>query len=86
MQVQINVRVDERTAEALDGLAAEEGKTRAELVRDALTARLAEARRSRIDVGYERAYAEHPETPHDLRRAEEAATRLTGDEPWKPWW
>ncbi|MDP9452954.1 MAG: ribbon-helix-helix protein, CopG family [Actinomycetota bacterium] len=86
MSVQINIRVDERTVEALDHLAAEEGRTRAEVVRDALVRRLAEARRARIDLTYGQAYAEQPETPDELRRAEQAAARLTAEEPWEPWW
>lgn len=86
MQIQINIRVDQSTAEALDALAAEEGRTRAEIVREALSRRLAEAKRSRIDVAYERAYADRPETPDELLRAEQAAVRLISDEPWEPWW
>lgn len=84
--LQINIRVDEGTAKALDDLAAEEEKTRAEVLREALMWRLADAQRSRIDRAYENAYTRHPETPEELRRAEEAAIRLTGDEPWIPWW
>lgn len=86
MQIQINIRVDQSTAEALDHLAAEEGRTRAEIVREALSRRLAEAKRNRIDVAYERAYADRPETPDELLRAEQAAARLISDEPWEPWW
>lgn len=86
MSVQINIRIDDRTGQALDDLAAEEGRTRAEVVRDAVVRRLTEVASDRIDDAYRRAYAEQPETPGELRRAERAAARLTGDEPWEPWW
>ncbi len=86
MSVQINIRVDERMVEALDQLAAEEGKRRGEVVREAFLRRLAEARSARTDLIYERAYGEQPDTPDELRRAEQAAARLTADEPWEPWW
>lgn len=86
MSVQINIRVDGPTVEALDALAADEGSTRAEIVRDALVRRLADVARDRIDRAYHRAYTADPETPEELRRAERAAARLTGDESWEPWW
>jgi hypothetical protein len=86
MATQINIRVDDQTAGALDELAIRQGITRAEVVRDAVVRRLAEVKAERIDTAYARAYAEHPETPDELRQAERTAARITGDEPWEPWW
>lgn len=86
MSTQINIRIDDLTAQALDGLAAELGRTRAEIVREAVLQRLAIAAANRIDDAYRDAYREHPESRDELRRAGQVAARLTREEPWEPWW
>lgn len=86
MSTQVNIRLDDHSLATLDAIAAAEGRTRAEVVRDAVQRRLDEDRRARLDASYRRAYEEHPETIEDLERAERSAHRLTGDEPWEPWW
>lgn len=86
MAVQINIRIDERTAQALDDLAAELGCTRAEIAREAVLQRLATAAANRIDDAYRYAYKEHPESSVELLRAGQVAGRLTREEPWEPWW
>jgi hypothetical protein len=54
------------------------------VVRDAVARRLDQAAADRIDAAYRSAYGEHPETPDELRRAQQTARRLTGEEPWAP--
>ncbi|MGH8931948.1 MAG: ribbon-helix-helix domain-containing protein [Egibacteraceae bacterium] len=86
MTVQVNVRFDEDTVDALDAIAAEEGRTRAEIVRDAVHHRLEAAASARVGAAYQRAYEEQPETDDELQRAERSAQRLTSEEPWEQWW
>ena len=86
MTTQINIRLDDQTVAGLDRIAEQEGRTRAEVVRDAVNRRLHAAAGERVANAYRRAYSEHPETPEELRRAEAAASRLTEDESWEPWW
>lgn len=42
--------------------------------------------RRHTDAAYRRAYEELPETSDELQRAEQAARRLTSEEPWERWW
>lgn len=35
---------------------------------------------------YRSSYLQQPETAYELGRAEQAAKRLTDEEPWVPWW
>ncbi|HEV8627147.1 MAG TPA: ribbon-helix-helix protein, CopG family [Acidimicrobiia bacterium] len=86
MAVQINIRLDDTTAAALDDVAAKEGVTRAELVRMAVIRLIQAAERAASASAYRRAYEDRPETRGDIRRAERAATRLTSDESWERWW
>lgn len=86
MSIQVNIRLDEDVVEALDELAAQEGWTRTELVRDALERRLHEESRRRTDVAYRKAYETQPESRDEVRRAARAASRLTSEEPWERWW
>jgi len=86
VSTQINLRFDDDTTAALDELAAKQGRTRAEVVREAVHRRLTEEAGERIGDAYRSAYGEHPETPVELERAERSASRLTSDEPWEPWW
>lgn len=86
MSTQINLRFDERTVAALDDLAAQEGRSRSDVVRDAVARRLAESESDRIDAAYEAAYREHPETAEELERAHQNALRLIAEESWEPWW
>lgn len=86
VSVQVNLRLDDDIVVALDEIAAEEGRTRTDVVRDAVERRLAEQARRQTDAAYRRAYEEQPETEDELRRAEQAACRLTSEEPWERWW
>ncbi len=86
MAVQINVRFDDELVEALDALASEEGRSRPEVVREAVVHWLAQSRRAKEDEAYRRAYEEHPETPEELEEAEQNAARLVAEEPWERWW
>lgn len=86
VSTQINLRFDDATVAALDALGAEQGLTRAEVVRDAVRLCLDEANADRAGAAYRQAYADHPETAGELDRAKRSAARLTTDEPWEPWW
>lgn len=86
MATQINIRLDDATVAALDGVAAREGVTRAEMVRMAVLRLLQAAERAAAASAYRDAYEEHPETAGDLRRAGRAAGRLTSEESWERWW
>ncbi len=86
MTVQVNIRLDQDIVDALDVIAEEEGRTRAEIVRDAVRHRLEAAASARASVAYQRAYEEQPETDDELDRAERSARRLTSEEPWERWW
>lgn len=86
VSVQVNLRLDDDVVVALDEIAAEEGRTRTEVVRDAVERRLGEQARRHTDAAYRRAYEEQPETSDELRRAAHAASRLTSEEPWERWW
>ncbi|MGH8909316.1 MAG: hypothetical protein ACRD0K_23185 [Egibacteraceae bacterium] len=66
-------------------MAAEEGRTRAEIVGDAVLQRLEAAARARAGAAYERGYEEQPETDDELNRARRSALRLTSEEPWERW-
>ncbi len=86
MSTQINLRFDPPTVAALDDLAADEGRSRADVVRDAVRRRLEEVERERADEAYRAAYLAHPETEDEMREAHDNAVRLTNEEPWEPWW
>jgi predicted DNA-binding protein len=86
VSAQINIRLDDDAVAALDRLASEEGRTRAELVREAVQERLRGATQGRVAAAYREAYEDHPETAAELRRAEQAARRLVAEEPWERWW
>jgi ribbon-helix-helix CopG family protein len=83
---QINIRLDDATVAALDGAAAREGVTRAEMVRMAVLRLLQAVERAAAASAYQDAYGEHPETAADVRRAGRAAGRLTSEESWERWW
>lgn len=84
--VQVNLRVDDDTVAALDELAAREGTTRAQIVREAVRRRLRQAAVDRVAASYQAAYTGDPETADELERAEQTAQRLTDEESWEPWW
>lgn len=84
--MQMNLRLDAAVVEQLDGWAVVRGISRPELVRGVLTDWLRDQDRQRIEAEYRTAYAEHPETDHDVARATEDARRLVEEEPWAPWW
>ena len=86
MATQINIRLDDATVTALDGVAAREGVTRAEIVRMAVLRLLQAAERSAAASAYREAYEQRPETTGDVRRAERSAGRLTSEESWERWW
>jgi Arc/MetJ-type ribon-helix-helix transcriptional regulator len=86
VSVQVNVRLDEAIVEQIDGWAVARGVSRPELVRAVLTEWIRRQERERIEDEYRQAYATHPETDGDLRRAADAARRLVDDEPWESWW
>lgn len=86
MSTQINLRFDDGTVAALDDLAAEEGRSRADVVRDAVERRLAEVEGNRAEAAYRAAYTERPETPDELDRARRNGLRLIEEEPWERWW
>lgn len=82
--VQVNIRFDDAVVAELDAAAA--GRTRAEVVRDAVLHSLKAAANARAATAYERAYGDQPETAEELDRALHTALRLTTDEPWERWW
>jgi len=84
--VQVNIRFDDAVVAELDAAAAAAGRTRAEVVRDAVLHSLTAAANARAAAAYERAYGDQPETDGELHRAERAALRLTSDETWERWW
>jgi metal-responsive CopG/Arc/MetJ family transcriptional regulator len=86
VSVQVNVRLDEAIVEQIDGWAVVRGVSRPELVRAVLTEWIRRQERERIEDEYRQAYAAHPETDDDLRRAADAARRLVDEEPWESWW
>lgn len=86
MSTQINLRFDDATVAALDRLAADQGRSRAEVVREAVNRRLANADAERAGDAYRRAYEDQPETADEIDRARVSAARLTTEEPWVPWW
>ncbi len=86
MSTQINLRFDDATVAALDDLASDHGRSRADVVRDAVRRCLAEAEGDRAGAAYRQAYADQPETAEELERAKGSAARLTTAEPWEPWW
>jgi metal-responsive CopG/Arc/MetJ family transcriptional regulator len=86
MSVQVNIRLDDELAEQVDKLAAEEGMTRAAIVRTALLQELVRRRERQIAEQYRKAYTEFPQTDEELRRAEMSARRAIAEEPWETWW
>lgn len=84
--MQVNIRLDEAVVGEIDGWAVVRGVSRPELVRHVLLGWLAHQRREQIEAQYRAAYADEPESEEDLARAEDAAQRLTAEEPWQPWW
>jgi len=85
-RIQVNIRLEPAVVAAVDLVAAEEGRTRAEVVRDAVIRRLRAAADDRAATAYAQAYRERPETDDELDRSTKAALRLTAEEPWERWW
>lgn len=85
-RAQLNVRFEPDQLAALDILAAAEGRSRADIVRDAVVDRLRAATAARVSAAYERAYRDQPETDEELDRAVNSAQRLTSEETWERWW
>lgn len=84
--VQVNVRFDGDAIRALDAIAADEGSSRADVVRKAVLDRLKLAAAAKDAAAYEQAYKDFPETDEEVDRATASALRLTSDEPWDRWW
>ncbi len=84
--VQVNIRLDEAIVAELDAAAIAAGRTRAEVVREAVLHSLRAAADARAATAYEKAYGSQPETDEELDRARRTAVRLTADEPWERWW
>lgn len=86
MGSQVNVRLDDDMAESLDRIAESEGKTRVQVVREAIARRVDKAMSAEALAQHRRAFELVPETPEELARAEAASRRLTDEEPWEKWW
>lgn len=84
--MQVNIRLEDGIVAELDAAAAAAGRTRAEVVREAVLQSLKVAANARAAADYERAYGDQPETDEELDRAQRTALRLTTDEPWERWW
>jgi len=84
--VQVNIRLDETIVADLDAAAAATGRTRAEVVREAVLHALRAAANARAAAAYAQAYGDQPETDEELDRAQRTALRLTADEHWERWW
>jgi metal-responsive CopG/Arc/MetJ family transcriptional regulator len=65
----------------LDGQAAREGRSRSELIRDAVEGYLADDREAEIDRQIVESYTREPQ--EDLLFAEWAAREMISDEPWE---
>jgi predicted transcriptional regulator len=86
MGTQINIRLDDQTVAALDEMAAQQGATRAEIVRAAVLRLVRAAERAAVASAYRESYEDQPETVGEMRRAQRSAGRLTAEESWERWW
>jgi len=66
----------------LDGQAAREGRSRSELIREAVEGYLADDREAEIDRQIVESYTREPQAEEDLVLAEWAARRMIAAEPW----
>lgn len=65
----------------LDARVAREGRSRSELIREAIAGYLSKDREAEIDRRIVEAYTRHPQ--EDLLRADEAARAMVAAEPWE---
>ena len=86
MSVQVNVRLDERTIEQLDGWTVIRGKGRPDLIREAVREWLDRREDERVGDEYRRAYGDVPETDDEMEQAEANARLAIAEEPWSKWW
>lgn len=81
-RTQTLVQLSDELLAQLDSRAAREGRSRSQLIREALAGYLSEDREGAIDRAIVESYTRHPQ--EDLVGFDAAAKALIGAEPWDP--
>lgn len=83
---QLVARVDDELVARLDEIVESgEAESRSEVVRRALEALIDRRRRRLVGEAIAEAYRRIPETPEELRWADESTRSLIAEEPWERW-
>jgi metal-responsive CopG/Arc/MetJ family transcriptional regulator len=80
--MQTMVQLTEELVRRLDQLAARDGSSRSQLIREAVAVYLAEHESQRRVDRFVAGYAEQPETEAELETARANARSLVAEEPW----
>lgn len=81
-RTQTLVQLSDTLLAHLDQRAGQEGRSRSELIREAIEAYLAEGIEAEIDRQIVEAYTRMPQQPWELEWADEAGRRMVEEEPW----
>lgn len=81
-RIQTLVQLNEKLLQRLDERAANEGRSRSALIRDAIEEYLYDEEQARIDREIREGYERIPETEEEMRWAEADLRELIREEPW----
>lgn len=76
------VQLTDELLRRLDDRAIQDGVSRSQVIREAITSHLAQDDHQRAVRQFEAAYREHPEEPGEMAIAESNARQMVTDEPW----